>query len=193
MLSRAAAVLVIIDIQGNLAQAMFDKDNLFANNIKLIKGFKALGLPIIITEQTPEKLGETYDSIDAELAGIKPNAKESFSCWPNAQFREHLESLSRRHVVLTGIENPRLRLSDRAGTARQRLQRASGSRCRILANAGKPPDRNQRHEKRGRANRQHGDGFIRTPAHRRRFESQRYFQDCKIIFIIASDFSRKRL
>ena len=104
MLSRAAAVLVIIDIQGNLAQAMFDKDNLFANNIKLIKGFKALGLPIIITEQTPEKLGKTLPSIVAELDGIAPIAKESFSCWPNSQFREHLESLSRRHVVLTGIE-----------------------------------------------------------------------------------------
>jgi len=104
MLSRAAAVLIIIDVQGNLAQAMFDKDNLFANNIKLIKGFKTLGLPIIITEQTPEKLGNTYDAIAAELAGIKPIAKESFSCWPNADFHEQLEALSRRHVVLTGIE-----------------------------------------------------------------------------------------
>ncbi len=104
MLSRAAAVLVIIDIQGNLAQAMFDKDNLFANNIKLIKGFKTLGLPIIITEQTPEKLGKTLPAIAAELDGIAPIAKESFSCWPNEQFGEHLESLSRRHVVLTGIE-----------------------------------------------------------------------------------------
>jgi hypothetical protein len=42
MISRSAAVLVIIDIQGNLAQAMFDKENLFANSVKLIKGFKAL-------------------------------------------------------------------------------------------------------------------------------------------------------
>ena len=104
MLSRAAAVLVIVDIQGNLAQAMFDKDNLFANNIKLIKGFKALGLPIIITEQTPDKLGKTMPEIAAELDGFVPIAKESFSCWPNADFHEQLEALSRRHVVLTGIE-----------------------------------------------------------------------------------------
>jgi len=104
MLSRAAAVLIIIDIQGNLAQAMFDKDNLFANTIKLIKGFKALNLPVIVTEQTPDKLGKTMPSVAAELAGITPIAKESFSCWPNADFREQLEALSRRHVVLTGIE-----------------------------------------------------------------------------------------
>jgi hypothetical protein len=40
MLSRADAVLIIIDIQGNLALAMHDKENLFANNVKLIQGFK---------------------------------------------------------------------------------------------------------------------------------------------------------
>jgi nicotinamidase-related amidase len=105
MLSRAAAVLVIIDIQGNLAQAMFDKDNLFANTIKLIKGFKVLNLPIIVTEQTPQKLGKTLPSIAAELEGITPIGKESFSCWLDARFREQLEALSRRHVVLLGIES----------------------------------------------------------------------------------------
>jgi nicotinamidase-related amidase len=104
MLSRAAAVLVIIDIQGNLAQAMFDKENLFTNTVKLIKGFKVFNLPIIVTEQTPQKLGQTIPQIVAELEGIKPIAKESFSCWTDVHFREQLEALSRRHVVLLGIE-----------------------------------------------------------------------------------------
>jgi len=104
MLSRAAAVLVIIDIQGNLAQAMYDKENLFAHTVKLIKGFKVLNLPIIVTEQIPEKLGQTIPAISAELEGIKPIAKETFSCWADVHFREKLESLSRRHVVLLGIE-----------------------------------------------------------------------------------------
>ena len=104
MLSHAAAVLVIIDIQGNLAQAMYDKENLFANTVKLIKGFKVLNLPIIVTEQIPEKLGQTIPAISAELEGIKPIAKETFSCWADVHFREKLESLSRRHVVLLGIE-----------------------------------------------------------------------------------------
>ena len=34
----------------------------------------------------------------------KPIAKETFSCWTDASFHDHLESLTRRHVVLTGIE-----------------------------------------------------------------------------------------
>jgi nicotinamidase-related amidase len=105
MLNRAAAVLVIIDIQGNLAQAMYDKENLFANAVKLIKGFKVFNLPIIFTEQTPQKLGQTIPQIAAELGGIKPIAKESFSCWADVHFRKQMETLSRRHVVLLGIES----------------------------------------------------------------------------------------
>lgn len=104
MLSRIAAVLILIDFQGNLAQAMYDKENLFANNVKLIQGFQALNLPILATEQIPEKLGPTIPQLANEMSDVKPIAKETFSCWANASFRNQLESLTRRHVVLTGIE-----------------------------------------------------------------------------------------
>jgi nicotinamidase-related amidase len=104
MISRDNSVLVIIDIQGNLAQAMFDKENLFSNTSKLIKGFKVLNLPVIVTEQIPQKLGPTLPQIAAELDGIKPVAKESFSCWGENNFREQMEALKRKDVVLLGIE-----------------------------------------------------------------------------------------
>jgi nicotinamidase-related amidase len=42
--------------------------------------------------------------LSRELSGVKPIAKETFSCWADTSFRDHLESLSRRHIVLTGIE-----------------------------------------------------------------------------------------
>jgi isochorismate hydrolase len=104
MLSRNDAVLVIIDIQGNLAQAMFDKENLFANNVRLIQGCQTLNIPIIVTEQIPQKLGPTIPQLAQELGGIKPIAKEAFSCWAEGSFRNQLESLTRKQVVLTGIE-----------------------------------------------------------------------------------------
>lgn len=104
MISRTDAVLVIVDIQGNLAQAMFGKENLFANAVKLIKGVKALNIPIIITEQIPQKLGKTLPQIAGEIEEFNPIAKESFSCWDEQIFKEKLDSLSRKHVVLIGIE-----------------------------------------------------------------------------------------
>ena len=104
MLSRTNAVLIIIDIQGNLAQAMYNKENLFANNVKLIQGFKAFNLPIIFTEQIPQKLGKTLPVISQELDGIEPIAKEAFSCWDDRNFIKQLKALSRKHIILTGIE-----------------------------------------------------------------------------------------
>jgi nicotinamidase-related amidase len=104
MINRTDAVLVIVDIQGNLAQAMFDKENLFAYAVKLIKGVKALNIPIIITEQIPQKLGKTLPQIADEIEEFNPIAKESFSCWDEINFKEKLDSLKRKHVVLIGIE-----------------------------------------------------------------------------------------
>jgi len=104
MITRNNAVLIIIDIQGNLAQAMHNKENLFTNNIRLIQGFKTLNLPIVFTEQIPQKLGQTIPQIAVELDGLKAIAKESFSCYDEINFKETLEKLKRSHVVLTGIE-----------------------------------------------------------------------------------------
>jgi nicotinamidase-related amidase len=104
MINSADAVFVIVDIQGSLAQVMFDKENLFANTVKLTKGFKILNLPVIVTEQIPQKLGKTLPQIAAELEGVNPIAKESFSCWEESNFKINLEELKRRHVILIGIE-----------------------------------------------------------------------------------------
>ena len=104
MLSRTNAVLIIIDIQGNLAQAMYDKENLFANGVKLIQGIKAFNLPIIVTEQIPQKLGQTIPQIAAQLEGINHIAKETFSCWDDQNFIKQLKALNRKHIIIAGIE-----------------------------------------------------------------------------------------
>jgi len=104
MLDRNDAVLIMIDFQGNLAQAMHNKESLFANNVKLIQGFKALDLPILVTEQIPAKLGPTIPQLANELGSFNPVAKESFSSWINRDFHDRVRLFNRRQVVLTGIE-----------------------------------------------------------------------------------------
>jgi len=104
MINRSAAVLIVVDIQGNLFQAMQDKENLLANTAKVIKGAKIFNLPIIVTEQIPEKLGQTIPAIAQELTGVETIDKESFSCWGNNKFQEKLKSISRRKAIIMGIE-----------------------------------------------------------------------------------------
>lgn len=104
MLDKEKAVLVVIDVQGKLATLMHQKENLFTNVIRMIEGAKVLGLPIIWTEQLPDKLGETSLEIKRVLRGLTPLVKKSFSCCGDDAFVARLEDINRKQVLLTGIE-----------------------------------------------------------------------------------------
>ncbi|NTW07422.1 MAG: hydrolase [Syntrophaceae bacterium] len=105
MLSRSSAALVVIDFQDKLFQAMHDKENLLVNAAKVIKGARVFDLPLIVTEQIPEKLGQTIPDVIRELGGIERIAKESFSCWGNDRFQEQVKLLDRRDIIIIGIES----------------------------------------------------------------------------------------
>ncbi len=104
MLTRENSVLLVVDIQGKLAQIMHERDALFTNVGKMIRGAQVLGIPIIWVEQNPQGLGPTVPEIAELLAGLKPVEKFSFSCWGEKRFVDELKSLGRRQVILTGIE-----------------------------------------------------------------------------------------
>lgn len=105
MLTLNNTTLVVIDVQGRLAQVMSQKELLFDNLQKIIKGAQALELPIIWNEQVPEKLGPTTPEIAQLLTSTgQPIAKSSFSCCGNPPFMEALKKTQRKQVLLTGIE-----------------------------------------------------------------------------------------
>ena len=104
MLNIDNAALVIIDVQGKLASLMYQKDELYDNLVKIIKGARVLGLPIIWNEQIPDKLGPTIPEIADILQDMEPLAKTTFSCCGNNNFQAKLENSGRRQVLLIGIE-----------------------------------------------------------------------------------------
>ena len=105
MLTPDNTVLLVIDVQGKLAQLMHRKESLFASLEKIIRGAQVLELPIIWTEQVPEKLGPTLPEIARLLATMSgPISKASFSCCGHPPFMQELEALNRRQVLVTGIE-----------------------------------------------------------------------------------------
>ncbi|MBD3232659.1 MAG: isochorismatase family protein [candidate division Zixibacteria bacterium] len=104
MLTRDKAALVIVDVQGKLATIMHNKDRLFDNLSKIIRGAKVLDIPIIWNEQIPDKLGETIPEIQELLPDQKPLEKNSFSCCDNQGFMDQLQDLQRNQVLLVGIE-----------------------------------------------------------------------------------------
>jgi nicotinamidase-related amidase len=105
MLQTEHTILVLIDVQGNLAHAMHNKDSLFENLKKLIQGVQVLNIPIIVTEQYPKGLGPTLPDIAALLpSGTQPISKVHFSCCGDATFMQALTNYNRRQVLVGGIE-----------------------------------------------------------------------------------------
>ena len=97
--------LVVIDVQERLFPVMNEKEAFLKNLQILIKGFKLFGLPILLTEQVPDKLGPTIEPVRSILKDTEPIIKSSFSCAGDPGFLSQTDGLSTHDgIVLAGIE-----------------------------------------------------------------------------------------
>jgi nicotinamidase-related amidase len=104
LLSVEDTVLMVIDMQGNLYESMQDKEFLSENVRKLIRGIQVFGIPVIVTEQIPEKLGPTIPSVVELLPEGRRIPKSDFSCCGDEKIMKALKAVERRQVLLCGIE-----------------------------------------------------------------------------------------
>ncbi|HIA94297.1 MAG TPA: hydrolase [Candidatus Marinimicrobia bacterium] len=97
--------LVVIDVQEKLFSVIHEKESFLKNIQILIKGFQLFNLPILLTEQVPDKLGPTIEPIKSLLEDTKPIVKSSFSCAGDPGYSWQAGSYSSCDgVVLAGIE-----------------------------------------------------------------------------------------
>lgn len=104
MLKLEDTVLLVIDVQGKLAQLMHGKEELFSNVGLMIQGAQVLEVPILLTEQYPKGLGPTVPEIAELLPDVEPITKTAFSCCGEKTFNEAFANLERRQALLVGIE-----------------------------------------------------------------------------------------
>jgi nicotinamidase-related amidase len=103
MIASEHAVVVVIDVQGKLAGMMSDPD--YLPRIRaLLKGARFLGLPVILTEQAPQKIGTIIDAVRNLAPTVTPIAKETFSCYAEPAFVQELKRIGRKQVIVAGIE-----------------------------------------------------------------------------------------
>jgi nicotinamidase-related amidase len=98
-------VAVIIDFQEKIFPAINEHEKLTRNVPLLIDGLKALGVPVIVTEQYVKGLGPTIPAIAEKLEGIERIEKASFSCCDEPGFMMALASSGRDYVIVAGIES----------------------------------------------------------------------------------------
>ena len=98
------SAIVLIDIQGKLAEIMHESERLLNNLEILVKGAQLLDIPIIWTEQLPDKLGTTSGNISKLLEDQTPIIKSEFSCVRNNEFSDLIKDNEYNHFLLCGIE-----------------------------------------------------------------------------------------
>src|SRR4051794_29425882 len=100
------AALVIVDLQEAFRPAIHDFEGIVARTGIVARAMKLLNLPILLTEQYPEKLGATVAEIkDVLPAGVVAVDKTAFSCCGADYFVEQLKGLRQvKQVLLCGIE-----------------------------------------------------------------------------------------
>ncbi|EGR1752630.1 hydrolase [Vibrio parahaemolyticus] len=106
MLSKGNTGLIVVDVQGKLATLMHESDALIENITKLVKGAKALDLPILWLEQNPERLGPTAEPIREVLESTHlPITKYTFDGCKEATFKVAMENAKVDTWLVCGIES----------------------------------------------------------------------------------------
>ncbi len=104
MINRDTSVLLIIDLQGNLARAVDQSSTVIHNNIRLVQAAQMLNVPVRFTEQNPIKLGHTINELISTLNIQHEHIFEKmhFDATREAGFTQWLPEHTA--VVLTGTE-----------------------------------------------------------------------------------------
>jgi nicotinamidase-related amidase len=104
ILGRYRAALVVIDIQDRLARAMPKLDEYYRNVGVLIKAFRRLGAPVVVTQQYTKGLGPTVAEITDALGEFVPIEKMTFSCTGEPNYIEAFQNTGANQAVLCGME-----------------------------------------------------------------------------------------
>ncbi|MDR0817083.1 MAG: isochorismatase family protein [Clostridiales Family XIII bacterium] len=122
------SVIVIVDMQERLVPAMYDRGSLIDACVRLVRGGRHIGIPVIFTQQYTKGLGQTITEVrnaatvalteivknvksaaEDPIESSKPDDfeyidKKSFSILGEPNFVEALKQKKRRTVILAGVE-----------------------------------------------------------------------------------------
>lgn len=104
MLELLNAVLIVVDVQGRLAESVAEAEPRLAKIAMLVEGTKLLDLPILLTAQAPEKIGHTIAEISTILPESREYPRSSFNIIADAELFTAIQGLSRQQVILCGYE-----------------------------------------------------------------------------------------
>jgi nicotinamidase-related amidase len=106
-LDRRQALLAVIDVQEKLMNVIDGAAELRKNLERLIRGAAILGVPAVLTEQYPQGIGPTVDSVREafeQSSRYEPIQKMCFSSWGCNDFADRIRASGRHQIIIAGIE-----------------------------------------------------------------------------------------
>jgi nicotinamidase-related amidase len=111
VVSKQAAVLVVVDIQERLAAVMERRSGVVDSTMKLVRVAALTGMPIVATRQSPAGLGDLDQAVagalaEAEAVGTRLTRvdKVAFDCFADPAFVEAIGQAGGRQLVVVGME-----------------------------------------------------------------------------------------
>ena len=105
ILNSENSLVLIIDVQEKLLNAVFNKHSLERRACIMAKAASILEIPIIVTEQYPKGLGSTIPGIKDVLSEeTQYFEKTAFSAIDNEEILEAVRNSNKKQVILYGIE-----------------------------------------------------------------------------------------
>lgn len=95
--------VLVIDVQGKMMSAVHSGPRVLRHIEFLVKSAKALGVPVLATEQNPSKLGPTVESL-VPLLSQPAISKMSFSAVGESNGEQMVKSTGRSQAILVGVE-----------------------------------------------------------------------------------------
>lgn len=96
---------LIVDYQERLVPVIDRNEELLHHTQILMKGLQVLGIPMLITQQYTKGIGMTVPEL-TEILGdsFTYEDKVSFSCAGDESILEKIKSLSKKNIIVCGIE-----------------------------------------------------------------------------------------
>ena len=105
-----SSFLLMIDIQEKLMPAIYNKEEIINNSVKLLTAARELSVPLIVTEQYPKGIGQTLSELKNLIPESTPViAKTEFSCCEAERFGDEFLNMNfnagtRDTAILFGVE-----------------------------------------------------------------------------------------
>lgn len=102
-LDRDNCVLMVIDIQDRLSKAMFNESDLKKYTKILIELANIFSIPIVVTEQNPNSLGNTNEELLKAMNEKTVISKMSFSAF-TPEVKAFLKEKNKQNIIIAGME-----------------------------------------------------------------------------------------